>query len=59
MSKRNWEFARANHTRDTFAATYSRVVSEILLTEAKKRKSVKDPVQPRAASADLALREIR
>jgi len=58
MSKRNWEFARANHTRDTFAAKYLRVISEILLAETKKRQSVKNPIESRAVSPELAIRDM-
>jgi glycosyltransferase involved in cell wall biosynthesis len=45
MSKRNWDFARTNHTRETFAASYSRAVSEIVTAEAKKRQSATNPVK--------------
>lgn len=44
MSKRNWEFARTNHTRETFAANYSRVISEIMAAETKKRQPLKPAV---------------
>jgi glycosyltransferase involved in cell wall biosynthesis len=59
MSKKNWEFARTNHTRETFAASYSRVISEILLAETKERHSVKNPIEARAVSAELAMREMQ
>jgi len=57
MSKRNWEFARANHTRETFAANYSRVISEIMAAETKKRRAVKNPIETRAVSPELVMRE--
>jgi glycosyltransferase involved in cell wall biosynthesis len=57
MSKRNWEFARANHTRETFAANYSRVISEIMAAETKKRQAVKNPMETRAVSLELVTRE--
>ena len=41
MAKRNWEFARARHTRETFAATYSSIVSDIL-NDAQEKKFVGD-----------------
>ncbi len=53
MSKRTWEFARANHTRETFSASYSRVISEILLAETNKRQSVTNPIETRAVSPGL------
>ena len=57
MSKRNWEFARTNHTRETFAANYSRVISEIIAAETKKRRAVKNPMEIRPVSPDLVMRE--
>jgi glycosyltransferase involved in cell wall biosynthesis len=48
MAKKNWEFARANHTREMFAVNYSRVVSEILAGETKTRQGVKNRVETRA-----------
>lgn len=53
MAKRNWDFARTNHTRETFGASYSRVVSEILAAETKKRQGVKNPIETRAVSTEL------
>ena len=58
MSKRNWEFARANHTRETFAESYARVISEIVLAETNKRQSVKNLIETRAVSPNLAMREM-
>ena len=57
ISKRNWEFARANHTRETFAANYSRVISEIMAAETKKRQAVKNPKEARSVSPELVMRE--
>ena len=37
MAKRNWELARAKFTRETFAATYSSIVSDILHDAQVKR----------------------
>jgi len=48
MARRNVEFAVTNHTRETFAVSYSRAVSEIVICEAKKRQSATNLVQTRA-----------
>ena len=58
MAKRNWEFARANHTRETFAASYAKVVSEIMVAETKKRQGVKNPIETRAVSPEFMMREM-
>ena len=39
MANRNWEFARANHSRETFAASYAKIVSEIMTVEKKKLRA--------------------
>jgi glycosyltransferase involved in cell wall biosynthesis len=36
MAKKNWEFARANHSRERFAVAYAAVISEILAAETDK-----------------------
>jgi glycosyltransferase involved in cell wall biosynthesis len=58
MSKANWQFARANHSREAFAARYAKVISEIVLAETKKRQSTENSVETRAVSAELAMREM-
>ena len=58
MAKRNWEFARTTHTRETFAMGYSKVVSEIMAAETKKRQDVKTPIETRAVSPELVMREL-
>jgi glycosyltransferase involved in cell wall biosynthesis len=35
MAKRNWEFARANHSREIFAASYAKIIAEIIAVEKK------------------------
>jgi glycosyltransferase involved in cell wall biosynthesis len=45
MARRNVEFARTNHTRETFAVSYSRAVSEIISVESKKRQGVTNPIE--------------
>jgi glycosyltransferase involved in cell wall biosynthesis len=42
MARRNWERARARHTREVFASTYSQVIAEILGQEGKTRGTVAD-----------------
>ncbi|HEX6439109.1 MAG TPA: glycosyltransferase [Candidatus Binatia bacterium] len=58
MSKRNWEFARENHTRETFAAHYSRVISEIITAESERRQLARNPIETRAVSPELVMREM-
>jgi hypothetical protein len=48
MARRNVEFAVTNHTRETFAANYSRAVSEILTAEMNKRQRAMNPIKTRA-----------
>jgi hypothetical protein len=35
MAHRSWEFVRANHTRESFAAHYREVITEILSSTQK------------------------
>lgn len=34
-----WEYARRNHTRDTFAASYDRFVADVVLPEVRRRRA--------------------
>jgi glycosyltransferase involved in cell wall biosynthesis len=43
MARRNWELARAKHTRETFAAAYASVVSQIMAGEVDKNRAVVAP----------------
>jgi glycosyltransferase involved in cell wall biosynthesis len=45
MAKRNWEFARANHSREIFAASYAKIVSEIMTAEKKKVQAAKSAIE--------------
>jgi glycosyltransferase involved in cell wall biosynthesis len=45
MAKRNWEFARANHSREIFAASDAKIVSEILIVEKKKIQAAKSAIE--------------
>jgi glycosyltransferase involved in cell wall biosynthesis len=58
MSRRNWEFARENHTRETFAANFSRVISEIMTAESQRRQLARNPIETRAVSPELVMREM-
>jgi glycosyltransferase involved in cell wall biosynthesis len=58
MARRNVEFARTNHSRETFATSYSRAISEIMSAEIKKRQGEKNPVKTRAVSPELVIREM-
>jgi glycosyltransferase involved in cell wall biosynthesis len=56
MARRSWEFARANHTREVFVESYSRIISEILAAAAKGEKAETHAVGETvmAASPELA-----
>ena len=50
MAKRNWEFARTNHSREIFAASYAKIVSEIMTFETKKVQAAKSAVETTSLS---------
>ena len=50
MARKNWQLARARHTRETFAETYSRVIAEIMASHANGKR-----VPGARRNADLAL----
>ena len=52
MAKRNWEFARANHSREIFAASYAKIVSEILAVETKKGQAPKSDSETMSVSTN-------
>jgi glycosyltransferase involved in cell wall biosynthesis len=44
MSKRAWDFARANHTRERFAKEYRRIVKKITAIHHEKKKSYRSEI---------------
>jgi glycosyltransferase involved in cell wall biosynthesis len=53
MARKAWEFARVNHTRERFAAEYSKIVAEIMATEAKKEQACQKSIAVRAVPTKL------
>ena len=53
MARKNWEFARANHTREIFATEYSKIVSEIMNAEIKKEQTFQKTVVTGAVPTKL------
>jgi hypothetical protein len=57
MAKSNWEFARANHSREIFAAEYARIIADIMMTEKIKHQGANVVVDNRSDSVKVAYPE--
>ena len=54
MARKNWEFARANHSREIFAASYAKIISGIMTVEKTKVQAVKSASETTSVSTKIS-----